>query len=97
MVKFVVVNFCEDKLIVESCSYTNREDSDVPFSGEYQHHLCSDAGVSFVDGEWRPLCWRCRETSPVMVKLKDIDDDCMDEYFCTKCITELSEKCNERD
>ena len=81
MVKFIVVNFSEDKLTIESCSYANREDAlNVPFR---------DNGMGFVDGEWRPSCWRCRETSPVMVKLKDIDDDCRDEYFCTKCITEF--------
>jgi len=48
-----------------------------------------DNGMDFVDGEWKPLCWRCRKTSPVMVKLKDIDNDCRDEYFCTKCIAEF--------
>ena len=81
MVKFIIVNFCKDKLTIESYSHTNREDAlYVPFR---------DNGMVFVDGEWRPSCWRCRKTSPVMVKLKDIDDECRDEYFCTKCITEF--------
>jgi hypothetical protein len=48
-----------------------------------------DVGMQFKDGEWRPCCWICSESDVVMIKLKYIDDGCLDEYLCLSCLKKL--------
>ena len=46
-------------------------------------------GLQIKNGEWQPRCWICGESDSIMIRLKNIDDDCMDEYLCPTCIKKL--------
>jgi len=53
-------------------------------------------GVTVFDGVKYSHCFSCGNSTKVMIRLVEINDDCLDDYLCTDCLKKIMIVCGEQ-